>query len=116
MLEPLNPVGESFSTKVYGGAEYLGLQDRLRIQYGVRHNGEQKDVALTNNPIGDVLPSFTVHHARASLVVFRRGDHEHRLGLQVTNLTNALYAESANVSFFRPEPGRGFTLTWDFVF
>ncbi len=116
VLEPLNPVGESFSTKVSGGLEYLGLQDRVHFRYGIRHNGEQKDVALTNNPVGDVLPSFTVHNARVSVLVFRRGGHEHHLGLQITNLTDALYAESANVSFFRPEPGRGFTLTWDVVF
>jgi len=116
VLDPLNPVGESFSTKITGGVEYLGWQDRLRIQYGIRHNGEQKDVALLNNPVGDVLPSFTVHSARASVVMFQRGEHEHRFGLQITNLTNTLYAESANVSFFRPEPGRGFRLTWDVSF
>lgn len=116
LLDASNPVGESFSSKLTGGAEYFGLQDRLRLAYQFRYNGEQKDVILVNNPVGDVLPSFTVHSAHASFVVIRNALHEHRIGVRVDNLTNALYAESANVSFFRPEPGRGVTLTWDVTF
>jgi hypothetical protein len=40
----------------------------------------------------------------------------HRLNLALTNLTNVLYAEFSNVGFFRPEPKRNLTLTWDVSF
>jgi hypothetical protein len=68
------------------------------------------------NPIGDVLPGFTVHHLRGGVTVLRRGGHEQRLGIIVGNLTDRLYAEAANGSFFRPEPGRHLVLSWEVGF
>jgi outer membrane receptor protein involved in Fe transport len=73
-------------------------------------------VSLEDNPVGDVLPSFTVHGLRGGLTVFRRGGHTHRVGVAVENLTDELYAESSNVSFFRPEPARNVTLTYQVSF
>jgi len=40
----------------------------------------------------------------------------HRLNLQANNLTNELYAEFSNVSFFRPEPERNYVLQYMFQF
>ncbi len=115
-LNPNNPVGESFADKINGRLRYTDPADRFWAEYRVRHNSDRKDVELGINPLGSVLPAFTVHTLRGGLVVFRRGDHVQRIGIAITNLTNELYAEFSNASFFRPEPKRGVTLTWDMSF
>ena len=35
------------------------------------------------------------------------------LNLSLTNLGNALYAEFGNADFFRPEPKRNLTVSWN---
>jgi hemoglobin/transferrin/lactoferrin receptor protein len=110
------PVGDIYSSKATGGLRYGNLSSRFWAEYGVRHQGEQSDVQLVDNPIGDVLPGFTVHHLRGGVMLFQRGGHTQRLGITVGNLTNRLYAETSNASFFRPEPGRHLTLSWEASF
>ena len=39
-----------------------------------------------------------------------RGPWRQNLTVAVDNLANTLYAETANASFFRPQPGRSFTV------
>jgi outer membrane receptor protein involved in Fe transport len=109
-LDPDNPVGDSFSSKVTGGVRYTDALDRFWLGYAVRHNGERQDVALDGNPAGDVLPAFTVHTARAGFSPFRGERFVPSFTIAVENLTNELYAEASNVSFFRPEPRRRVTL------
>jgi len=41
---------------------------------------------------------------------------QHRLWVSVENLTDDLYAEFPNASFFRPEPERSFVLNYTFSF
>lgn len=115
-LDPSNPVGDSFSSRVTGRARYQHPSDRFWIQYDVRHNGERRDIDLGTNPLGPVLPSFTVHNARLGVLLFRQGSHTHRVNLTVANLANELYAEFANASFFRPEPQRSLIATWNMSF
>lgn len=116
-LNEENPVGESFSTKLTGTLRYVDRADRFWAAWEVRHNGDRKDVQLSDNPIGDVLPAFTVQDLRAGVTVLRtEGGQVHRLNVAVTNLTNQLYAEFSNASFFRPEPKRNLTLTWEVSF
>ena len=45
-----------------------------------------------------------------------QGARRHTLGLVIENLTDELYAEFTNASFFRPEPGRNAIVTyrWEF--
>jgi hypothetical protein len=62
------------------------------------------------------LPGFVVHSVRAGLVIARTGPRTHRIDVGVANLANTLYAEFANVSFFRPEPGRRVFLTYGVAF
>jgi hemoglobin/transferrin/lactoferrin receptor protein len=114
--DPSNPVGESFSVKLNLHAGYRDALDRYWIEYGIRHNGERDDVILVNNPIGSTLPAFTIHAIRASARVFRAAGVTQRVGLAVENLTDELYAESANASFFRPAAGRSLILTWGMFF
>lgn len=117
VLEPNNPVGETFATKITGSVRYDAPGDRFWAAYDVRHNGDQKDVALGTNPIGDILPSFTVHDLRAGVTVFQGASGvSHRVGLTVANLTNELYAEFSNASFFRPEPKRNLFITYELNF
>ena len=42
--------------------------------------------------------------------------HRHRIEAKVTNLTNQLYAEFSNASFFRPEPKRNLTVSYTVSF
>jgi len=111
------PVGETFSSKVTGTLRYTHPSDRFWTAFEVRHNGMQKNVVLQDNPLGDVIPSFTVMNLRGGVTVIRtEGGHMHRLGVALTNLTNQLYAEFSNASFFRPEPKRSLTLSWEVSF
>lgn len=113
-----NPVGEAFSTKQSVTLRYDHGSRRFWTAGEVRRNGEQKDPGFApGNPIGEVMPSFTVVDARAGFVVWRSAlGMEHRLNVAVTNLTNTLYAEFGNAGFFRPEPKRNLTLSWSAAF
>ena len=53
-----------------------------------------------------VLPAFTVHDFERKAALFERGRNRTSIVFGVNNLTNELYAEFANASFFRPEPRR----------
>lgn len=114
--DPSNPVGETFSTSYRAALRYDDPRDRFFAEYELRGNGDRKDVLSGTNPVGTTLPAFVVHNARAGVTVFRRGLHTQRVGLAVLNFTDVLYAEFANVSFFRPETGRSLLLTYDVTF
>ncbi|KPJ87858.1 MAG: hypothetical protein AMS18_14095 [Gemmatimonas sp. SG8_17] len=114
--DPEKPVGDSFSNKVGASLRYTYPGERFFVEYDLRHNGDRKDVDLGTSPVGPVLPAFTVHNLRAMVTLFRRGSHAHRIGVTLLNLTDALYAESSNTSFFRPEARRGVILSWDMAF
>jgi len=116
VLDPNNPVGDTFSNNVAGTLRYTHPSDRLWISYELRHNGDRKDVLLGNNPVGSILPSFTVQSVRASGLLFRTGRYTQRVGVSLVNLANELYAEFPNASFFRPEPRRNLILSFDATF
>ncbi len=56
--------------------------------------------------MGNVLPAFVVQGIRGGARLFTVGGVREDLDVQLNNITNKLYAESANAGFFRPEPGR----------
>jgi hemoglobin/transferrin/lactoferrin receptor protein len=116
VLNPLNPVGDSYSSKTTGSFGWRAPSGRFWGEYAVRHNGERKDVALGSSPVGPVLPSFTVHALRGGARLFKAGPVSHSVTVAVNNLTNRLYAEFANVSFFRPEPKRTLAVSWTSAF
>lgn len=112
-----NPTGDGFSNQLVGSLRYLGWDGRLFGEYRIRHNFEREDPELLpDNPVGTVLPAFTTQSIRAGIVISQRAGLTHRLTVGVDNLGNALYAEFANVGFFRPNPERSFRLTYDLVF
>ncbi len=117
VLDPTNTVGESFSDKTAGWVRYDTLDERLWLQLEGRHNGDQKDVTLGTSPIGDVLPAYTVFNVRGGVDLFTAANGaRYRVGVSLKNLTDKLYAEFSNASFFRPEPGRNLTLTLQAAF
>ncbi len=63
-------------------------------------------------PIGFEVPSFNVHNLRAGVKLFQAGRVATSLGVAVDNLTDELYAEFSNATFFRPQPGRTFLVSW----
>ncbi len=78
----------------------------------MRMNGERKDVNLGSSPVGAVLRRFTVHALRGGARLFSVGSVSNDLTVVVNNLTNTLYAEFSNASFFRPEPKRTLAVSW----
>ena len=88
---------------------------RYGVEYRVRHNGEEDAVLEPGDPIplaGPTLPSFTVHGLGAFADLGAVGRVQHRLGLQIENLSDELYAEFTNIASFRPQPKRNFVLTY----
>lgn len=114
--DPDNPVGDSFSSKTTAALRYDRPSGRFWAQLDGRWQGEQRDIDLVDNPLGDVLPAFQVYNLRAGVQLFDTENTRHRLTLGLTNLTDTLYAEASNASFFRPEPKRNLTLTYEVSF
>lgn len=110
VITPTNPVGDSYSRKLTGELTLRDLQGRGQISYVLRHNGDRKDGAVGNGPVGPVIPAFTVHTVRADWRVMSHGAWQQNITVVADNLANTLYAETANASFFRPQPGRTFML------
>lgn len=115
-IDPENPVGESFSEKFTGRLRYQRPGGRFWGQWDLRHSGEQKSVELGTNPLGEFIPAFTVQNLRGGVRLFEAAGVTHGLTLALTNLTDELYAETSNASFFRPEAGRNLTVTYEIVF
>lgn len=107
---PDSPIGDSYASKLNAALRWTSSGGRWWGEYAVRRNGEQKDIAAGASPVGDVLPAFTVQNVRAGIRAWQLGGLRQDITLGVNNLGNALYAEAANASFFRPEPGRSFVL------
>ncbi len=100
------PVGDGYSSKVGGELQWREPRGRFFAGYEIRHQGERDDVEFTGNPVGEVIPSFTVHNVRAGLRLPMIGGTSAQLTVALMNLTDELYSEASNTSFFRPEPRR----------
>lgn len=109
------PTGDTYSDKIVAYARYEAPSGRWWGEYRVRHNGSQ-DANLDPNepapPVGTVLPAFTVHTIAGGVTLFERAGVSHSLQLAVENLTDELYAEFSNATFFRPEAGRNVTASY----
>lgn len=104
-------------TDTYGSRLNLNVRYELRpglfwVEYHARLTGARKDVDLGLNPVGRIIPGFSVHTIRFGTTLFRNSAFPQQIGLIVGNLTNSLYTEISNASFFRPAPKRHFILTW----
>jgi outer membrane receptor protein involved in Fe transport len=120
-----NPIGNSYSNRFTAELAYRQPNGRFWAAYQLRHNGEQDNAGFESSDVdascgiaddGTVttctIPSFTVMHLRGGVRLFNYGMTSHNLMIGVENLTNELYAEFANASFFRPNPKRTFVISW----
>ena len=101
-----SPTGDSYASKLNLSLGWVAPNSRFWGEYVLRHNGDQKDIDPTASPVGTVLPAFTVHSVRAGIRGWTIGNVRQDVTVGVENIGNTLYAEAANASFFRPEPGR----------
>lgn len=111
-----SPLGDSYASKLGGELAWQEVRGRWFAGYEVRHQGERKDIVLVGSPVGDKLPAFTVHTIRATYRLPMLMGASPSVGLTIANLTNTLYAESSNTSFFRPESRRSAIMTARFDF
>lgn len=114
--DPETPYVDTYSSKFNFSLRYDNPGGLFWASYDFRINGEQKEVQLGDNPIGDTIPGFTVQTASAGLNLFRNSKTPMRFGVIIGNLTNTLYSEFSNASFFRPAPKRYVVLTWSMDF
>ncbi len=111
--DPSNPVAQGYGFRVGGEARYDHPSGRFWLSYGLRHNGEQSDVANTQSLVGSPLPAFTVMTARGGAQLFRAGRTSHSVSVTLDNVGNKLYSEaSSSNTLFRPSPGRNVTLAY----
>ncbi len=107
---------DTYGSRLNFNIRYADPSDFFWVEYHVRHNGDQKHVDLGTNPIGSIIPGFTVHALRAGITLLKNTPFPQRVGVVVGNLTNTLYSEFSNASFFRPAPKRHVVLTWSAQF
>jgi outer membrane receptor protein involved in Fe transport len=112
LTNPTLPYSDTYSSRINFNARYTFPKDLFWIEYHIRHNGDQKNVNLVENPIGSIIPSFTIHTIRMGITLFKNSRFPQQLGFIFGNLTNTLYSEFSNASFFRPGAKRHLTLTW----
>jgi outer membrane receptor protein involved in Fe transport len=109
------PVDNQYADKIAGFLRYEPASRRWWAEYRVRHNAGDDVVLDEGEPapaIGARLPAFTVHSLGGGVLLVERGRQSHSLTLQIDNLTDELYAEFSNATFFRPEPGRNVSASY----
>ena len=109
------PTGDAVNEKINLRLRWEPPRGIYWTEYRLRSNGSQR-VALSPNeepgPIGEILPSFTVHSLGAGVTLPNTGRVGHVFSLLLDNLTDELYAEFSNATFFRPQPGRSVTASY----
>ncbi len=111
------PTGDTVTDKFNLFARWTPEARDYWLEYRVRRNGDERANLDPNEPvppIGEILPAFTVHALSAGWVFKTSGAGSHELGLVVDNLTDELYAEFSNATFFRPQPGRSIWVSYRF--
>jgi outer membrane receptor protein involved in Fe transport len=119
-IDSINPpTGDSYSKKIYAYVRYQPKDSRFWMEYHARHNGAVAANLDPNQPVppvGRTLPSFTVQGAGAGMRLFETAGFANDVTFWVENLTNQLYAEFSNATFFRPEPGRTAKISYRVTF
>jgi outer membrane receptor protein involved in Fe transport len=109
------PTGDSVTEKLNLRLRWEPPRGRYWSEYRVRHNGSQRAVLDPDEPlppVGEILPSFTIHSLGAGVTLSNTGRVRHVFTVLVDNLTDELYSEFSNATFFRPQPGRSFTTSY----
>ena len=109
------PTGDTYANKVTAYLRWEPTDRPFWAEYRVRHNGEENANIQPGQVIplvGEALPAFTVHYLAGGIALGPWAGLTHSLLFEVANVTDELYAEFSNVSFFRPEPGRRVTAAY----
>ena len=109
------PTGDTLAEKVNLRLRWEPPRGRYWTEYRLRHNGSQRTNLEPNAPVppvGEILPSFTIHSLGGGVTLPNAGRVGHTLSVLVDNLTDELYAEFSNATFFRPQPGRSVTASY----
>ncbi len=109
------PTGDTFSRKINAYLRYEPKQGRYWAEYRLRHNAADRaslDSGEPVPPVGEILPAFTVHTLSGGYRLYDNGRQHHDIQLVIDNLSDELYAEFSNATFFRPQPERNVKLTY----
>jgi TonB-dependent heme/hemoglobin receptor len=109
------PTGQSLSDKLNAYVRYERPGGRWWAEYRLRHNGEGEANLQAGEavpPVGETLPAFTIHTLSGGVTMSENGSQEHTLSLIVQNVTDELYAEFSNATFFRPQPRRSISASY----
>ena len=109
------PTGDTVNEKLNLRLRWEPPLGRYWLEYRLRYNGEQPTNIAPNEPVppvGETLPSFTVQALSAGVALPGSGRFEHDLALVIDNLTDELYAEFSNATFFRPQPARSTSVSY----
>ncbi len=109
------PTGDAVSEKINLRLRWEPPRGIYWSEYRVRHNGSQRAVLDPDQPVppvGEILPSFTIHSLSAGVTLPSTGRVGHVFSVVVDNLTDELYSEFSNATFFRPQPGRSVTASY----
>jgi len=115
-IDSINPpTGDTYGEKINVSARYQATSARWWAEYRGRHNGEDQANLEPGEPVpavGVTLPDFTIHTLAGGILLFEGDRVGHELAVTVDNLTDELYAEFSNSTFFRPQPGQRVITTY----
>ena len=109
------PTGDTASEKFNLRLRWEPPRGIWWAEYRLRYNGSQRAVLDPDEPVppvGEILPSFTVQSLSAGVTLPTDGRLDHVFTLLVDNLSDELYAEFSNATFFRPQPARSVTASY----
>ena len=109
------PTGDTVTDKINAYARWEPLESKYWGEYRVRHNGSQRaniDPDEEPQAIGEIIPSFTIHTLAGGVTLLDNGRQAHELGVVIDNVTDELYSEFSNATFFRPEPASNIVVTY----
>jgi hemoglobin/transferrin/lactoferrin receptor protein len=110
------PYANAYSSRLNFILRYEAPRGIWWSEYRLRSNGKQLDMFIEKNPIGPYIPGYIIHDLAAGITLFKKSHFPQRLGFVLGNITNKLYAEFSNATFFRPCPKRHLAVTWSTVF
>ena len=109
------PTGDTYKNKFNFFTRYDRPTGRYWLEYRLRYNGSidsTVDPDAPIPPVGETIPSFTIHTLSGGVVLFERGSQQHSLTLVIDNVSDQLYSEVSNASFFRPQPRRNYLVSY----
>lgn len=112
------PTSDSYSDKWNLRLRFDPSDAPYLLEYRARHNGDEGIALTPGEPpplVGTTLPDFTVHSLFGSYA-FELAGQKHTIGVLVDNLTDELYAEFSNATFFRPQAERNIVLSYNVSF